>query len=192
MGGLTADYEALLVALLPPGPAWTPDDPVLLSMAPALTRLHERILQLLEEADPRTTDELFQRWERLAGLPDVCIPAEDLHIQQRRADLLARLLMQGGLSRAFFIDVTAVLGFVITIDEFLPYRVEEPVEQPLLGEDWLFTWLVNTTLTGAEEPFRVEVSRVEERLVTWPVNDVLECLINRMAPAHTNVLFAYS
>lgn len=192
MGDLISDYEAQLHALLPPGPAWPDDDPFLLGMAPAFARVHERALQLLEEADPRTAVELFLRWERTAGLPDTCAEVSEQDMQRRRADLIAKLQRDGSLSRQFFIDLAAWLGYAITIDEFVPFRVEMPVEHGLYGDDWLFTWRANLPLIGEEEPFRAESSRVEDRLVTWPANNVIECLFRRLSAGHTNVLFAYS
>ncbi|MEK6788516.1 MAG: putative phage tail protein [Pseudomonadota bacterium] len=191
MAELTDDYRTLLEALLPPGPAWNPDEPLFAALAPTLARCHSRALDLLEEGDPRTSGELFARWEAISGLPDKCITVADMTLIQRRADLMARLLFVGSLSRQFYIELAASLGFTITIDEFEPYRVEEPIEQPLLGEEWYFTWQINSASVGAEEPFRVESSAVEEPLVSWSVNTVLECLINRLKPSHTYVLFAY-
>lgn len=192
MGDLISEYQAQLHTLLPPGPAWPEDDPFLLGMAPAFARVHERIEQLLEEADPRTAVELFLRLERLAGLPDSCAEVAEQDMQRRRTDLIAKLQRTGSLSRAFFIDLAAALGYVITIDEFLPFRVEMPVEQPLTGVEWLFTWRVNLPLTGEEIPFRVEYSRVEDRLLTWSTNELIECLFQRLMPAHTNIIFAYT
>lgn len=70
------DYIRLLSALLPPGPAWSASDPAIAGAAPSLTRVHQRADALMRELDPRTTTELINRWERLCGLPDECIPAE--------------------------------------------------------------------------------------------------------------------
>ncbi|MCN2418822.1 DUF2313 domain-containing protein, partial [Escherichia coli] len=69
------DYIRLLSALLPPGPAWSVSDPAIAGAAPSLTRVHQRADALMRELDPRTTTELINRWERLCGLPDECIPA---------------------------------------------------------------------------------------------------------------------
>lgn len=69
------DYIRLLSALLPPGPAWSASDPAIAGAAQSLTRAHQRADALMRELDPRTTTELINRWERLCGLPDECIPA---------------------------------------------------------------------------------------------------------------------
>lgn len=70
-----------LRALLPTGPALPrePSSPfgALIDVhAAELALVTSRAERLLEEADPRATQELFEEWERLAGLPDDCQPIE--------------------------------------------------------------------------------------------------------------------
>ena len=81
------DYIRLLSALLPPGPAWSARDPAIAGAAPSLTRVHQRADALMRELDPRTTTELINRWERLCGLPDECIPAGTQTLRQRQQRL---------------------------------------------------------------------------------------------------------
>lgn len=57
------DYTNLLSALLPPGPAWSVNDPGIAGAAPSLLRVHQRGNDLMLELDPRTTTELIDRWE---------------------------------------------------------------------------------------------------------------------------------
>ena len=78
------DYIRLLSALLPPGPAWSASDPAIAGTAPSLTRVHQRADALMRELDPRTTTELINRWERLCGLPDECIPTGTQTLRQRQ------------------------------------------------------------------------------------------------------------
>ncbi|WP_137585978.1 putative phage tail protein, partial [Escherichia coli] len=84
------DYIRLLSALLPPGPAWSARDPAIAGAAPSLTRVHQRADALMRELDPRTTTELINRWERLCGLPDECIPAGTQTLRQRQQRLDAK------------------------------------------------------------------------------------------------------
>ncbi len=74
---------------------------------------------LIDEADPRTTSLLLADWERVAGLPDACELAfgGEQSESQRRQALVARLLSQGGLSRAYYLDVIEALGYTATITE---------------------------------------------------------------------------
>jgi uncharacterized protein YmfQ (DUF2313 family) len=183
-----ADYEAHLLALRPPGPAWAPEDDHLGAAAEECARVHNRAVALVDEADPRTTTELLTDWERVAGLPDACTgPLPTL--AQRRAALVARLTSIGGQSRAYFIALAASLGYTVTITEYRPYHVNSHVNDPLNSELWTFVWQVNAALNTVRR-FTVNAG-VNEPLAAWG-NELLECVIRRLAPAHTKVLFAYS
>jgi|GEM_PF-2742733 len=77
--GLTADdYLALCQNLLPSGPAWPRESDAFVTRlldawAQELARIDARVDALIEEADPRTTSELLDDWEREYGLPDECL-----------------------------------------------------------------------------------------------------------------------
>ncbi|MDO9235956.1 MAG: DUF2313 domain-containing protein [Aquabacterium sp.] len=191
-----ADYLRQLQALLPPGPAWPKDDAasltrLLTSLAQELARVDGRALQLVEEADPRATAELFADWERVAGLPDACAVAfgGDQTVAQRRAALVGRLTTLGGQSAAYFIGLAAALGYAITISEFAEHSVNDDVEHLLYDNAWNFAWQVNAALNTVIE-LTVE-GTVDDPLGAWG-NALLECVIKRLAPAHTAVLFSYT
>lgn len=191
-----ADYLHQLQALLPPGPAWPQDDQAMLTrllggLSVELARVDGRAWQLVEEADPRTTAELFADWERVAGLPDACAVAfgGDQSMAQRRAALIGRLTTLGGQSAAYFIGLAAALGYAITITEFHEHSVTDDVEHPLYDIAWNFAWQVNAALNTVVD-ITVE-STVEDPIAAWG-NSLLECVINRLKPAHTAVLFSYT
>lgn len=190
------DYLRQLQALLPPGPAWSKDDDTTLArlfgaLAAELARVDGRAWQILEEADPRTTAELFLDWERAAGLPDACAEAfgGEQTMQQRRTALVGRLTTLGGQSPAYFIGLAAALGYAITITEYRAHTVEDDVEYPLLGEAWNFAWQVNAALNSVTES--TVDSTVEDPLAAWG-NALLECVIERMKPAQSTVIFSYT
>jgi uncharacterized protein YmfQ (DUF2313 family) len=190
------DYLRQLQALLPPGPAWPKDDEAMLTrilgaLAAELARVDGRAWILLEEADPRTVAELFVDWERVAGLPDACAVAfgGDQTFAQRRAALLGRLTTLGGQSPAYFVGLAAALGYAITITEFKEHTVTDDVACSLYGQAWNFAWQVNASLNTIAE-ITVD-STADEPLAAWG-NSLLECVINRLRPAHTTVLFSYT
>lgn len=190
------DYLRQLQALLPSGPAWPRDDDATLTqllhgLAVELARVDGRATQLLEEADPRTTAELFADWERVAGLPDACVIAfaGDQTAAQRRASLVGRLATLGGQSAAYYIALAASLGYTVTITEFWEHAVTDDVEHPLYGAAWNFAWQVNGALNTVTD-ITVE-SVVEDSISAWG-NTLLECVLKRLAPAHSTVLFSYT
>lgn len=196
MALIDTDYLHQLQALLPPGPAWPKDDEstltrLLSSLAVELARVDGRAMQLVEEADPRATAELFADWERVAGLPDACAVAfgGDQTLAQRRAALVGRLTTLGGQSAAYFVGLAAALGYAITLSEFSEHSVLDDVEHPLYDAAWNFAWQVNAALNTVTE-LTVE-GLADDPLSVWG-NSLLECVIKRLAPAHTTVLFSYT
>jgi uncharacterized protein YmfQ (DUF2313 family) len=189
------DYLQALQALQLTGIAW-PTEPdavltrLLAAIADGLARLDERARQLLEEADPRTTWELFEAWEADAGLPDACAGAEQT-LPARRAALLARLTGRGGATPAYLIGLAAQLGYSITIEEPQPFRCNgsECNVDLLNGPDWANTFIVHAPAV-TEFPFRCNESGCGEPLLDFG-DDLLECAIGRAKPAHTHAIFAY-
>lgn len=191
-----SDYLLQLQALLPNGPAWPRDDQATLTqllsaLSVELARVDGRAMTLIEEADPRTTAELFLDWEHVAGLPDACAEAfgGEQTLDQRRAALVGKLVTLGGQSPAYFIGLAAAIGYAITITEFHAHTVNDDVDYSILGEDWNFAWQVNAALNTVSE--LTISSGVDEPLAAWG-NALLECVINRVKPAHTIALFSYT
>lgn len=196
MGMTQPDYLSQLQALLPQGPAWPRDqDAVLTRLLAAFAEEFARIdggaNQLLEEADPRTTNALLTDWERVAGLSAIS-PADGslLSTEQRRANLKGRLTERGGQSRAYFIALAANMGFTITITEFREWNVGMDVDAPLYGSDWNFAWQVNAPTVTAEE-WSVD-SDVDASFAVWFEGLLLEMALAEDKPAHTVLLVNYS
>lgn len=189
-----ADYRALLGALLPLGIAWpraaeSTLQRLLDALAAELARLDERARALIGESDPRAATELLPEWERMAGLPDSCTGASPT-LAVRRATLEGRLTSVGGQSKSFFRVLAARLGFSIEIDEFFSEAAAIAAGIPYVGTSWATTWRVRSGATTVRD-FRVGQATVGEPLRTWG-NQLLECSLNRLKPAHTTLLFAFS
>lgn len=190
--GLNEFYRDELVALLPPGRVWPRHLEAVLphlmhAFGDEFARLHLRALQLLDERSPALATELLDEWEADLGLPDACgVVATDT--PARRAAVLSRLLATGGQTPAFYLQVLEAYGIAASIDEFLPHSVDDDVEVELCGEDWVYAWRINLPAVTVRE-FSV-LDSVEDALAQW--GDLyVECLIRRIAPAHTIPLFSY-
>ncbi len=185
------DYLTTLQALLPPGNLTRSPDAVLTQVlgvgAGELARVDLSATGLLAEADPRTTVALLAGWEADLGLPDPCV-GPLAGVDARRAAVLARMTARGGASIAYFVGVATALGRTVDVVEFPPNTCEGSCETDIHGEDWAFTWRVQSG------PVAVAVatceSACETALATWG-DPLLECTIQRLAPAHTIVLFGY-
>lgn len=194
MGFDANSYLILLLSLLPNGFAWAKESGsylylLMLSMAQEFSRIDARGVRLIEESDPRTTTELLSDWERVCGLPDECSQAAQT-IQQRREAVIAKLTMQGSLSRQFFIDQAAALGYEVTITEFRPFRAgRSSAGDALTNGPWRFTWRVNSA-ENTIRSFQAGANSAGDPLTLWG-NEILECVISKLAPSETVVLFGY-
>lgn len=190
-----ADYLRAFQALMPRGRVWPRDpDAVQTQVFTGLTQIYARNTAranyLLVDAFPATTYELLPEWEATLGLPDPCA-GESPTIQQRRAQVVARLSSSGGQSAAYYIGFAAQLGYGITITNYAPFRCgQSTCGQQLGNSDWFFTWSVNAPLNTVVR-FAAGQSAAGEPLASWN-NAVLQCELSAIAPAHTVLQFRYS
>lgn len=187
-----AGYLAQLQALLPPGDLWRRDQDASLTnlmkaLAQEFARIDSRAQDLLREADPRTTSELLEDFERVAGLPDPCVP-DVQSVEARRLRLVQKLTGRGGQSRAFFIELAANLGFPITITEFRPFTAVSSCASAINPNPWCYVWLVNAPAVRIDN--MTATSACREPIRSWG-NELLECVLTRLKPAHTHLLFGY-
>lgn len=188
-----ADYLRVLQAHLPRGRVWPRDldaqqTRILSGFTPVFERLNARANNLLVDAFPPTTYELLPEWEATLGLPDPCA-GEAPTTQQRVAQVVARLTATGGQSIAYYTAVAAALGYAITITQFVPSRFGKNFGTLFGGTAWAFAWQVNApTFTIAALQFGGSFGTP---FASWG-NNVLQCELQRFAPAHTTVLFSYS
>ncbi|MDP3048907.1 MAG: DUF2313 domain-containing protein [Thermodesulfovibrionales bacterium] len=143
---------------------------------------------LLNEMFPHGAYELLASWERVCGLT----PGTEEPLQLRRDKVIRKLRELGGLSRAYFIQLAAAIGYSVTIEEDLPFMCgwSEVGVDPLNVEESIFTWRVNVAGQPVYE-FRCGESLCGERLLWWPGVIEIENIFNELKPAHTFVYFIY-
>lgn len=189
------DYASQLVALLPPGAAWQPEDGTVLwallqALAQEPARVDAAAHELLTELDPSQTLQLLERWEALCGLPDQCSqPGET--IAERREAVVSKLTDLGGQTPSYFAELATLLaGAVCTVREYRPFRAGMSYAGDLLSNgDWVHTFAIQAPETPVRT-FRAGQSTAGDPLRKWG-NERLECTIRRLAPAHSIVKFHY-
>jgi uncharacterized protein YmfQ (DUF2313 family) len=176
--GFTAeDIAQVLSDLLPQGWVW-PRDPesvqqrALLGIAEEMRRIQARDCQLLEEAYPCGATETITDWERVLGLPDPCTGLLET-LQQRRAAICGKMSIVGGATRQAIEDFLNELGYEVEVEEG-PERFDFTV------------WTAGVTPVW----FRASESLANEALRTWG-NELLECAIEYVKPAHTRAILHY-
>lgn len=188
------DFLQKLIDHLPEGEVWPrdPDAPMaraLSVLAATYARLNQRDSNLLVDVFPLSTEEMLVEWEASLGLPDPCTPL-NATLAQRIAAVAAKVIAQGGQTVDYLKQVAAAIGVVVTITEIAPFRVGvSRVGERLYSDEWAYTLIVNAPKTPIVE-FRVGHSAVGDPLASWG-NAQLECVLNRVKPAHVSIIFTY-
>lgn len=187
------DFLRAFMSLLPRGRVWSRDVSSVQSRALlGLVTIYEdstaRANQLLVDAFPGSTYELLPEWELTLGLPDPCAgPAPT--IQARRAQVVARLTATGGQSIPYFTGLAKSLGYEVTVTQFMPSRFGKCFGTPFGGVDWAHAWQINAPT------FTVNRLRFGDSFgspFSYWTNNVLQCELQSVKPAHTVLNFSYS
>ncbi len=209
MSQLETAYLERLLSLLPPGQLDRSLDSnfaqLLKPAAKEFARIHNRAHDLVRESDPRRTIEMLSDWEEFAGLPDPC-SVNNPTLGERRDQLIRKLKSRGGQDRAYFKSLAKELGYDIEIDEFRPmgcgrFGCGAPIQNDEHGRyrigahapnnDHQFYWLVNVS---GERLTRFACGRSacgDPLLIIRSAAD-LECILQRLKPAHTHLTFIYT
>jgi len=184
------DYQDSLTRLQPPGLAWTRRrgsnlGRLWLAAGETLARVEAEAFRLIDEANPLTTYEALEDWERTLGLPDQCSALGDT-IEIRRADVIAKLNHPVGQSKQYYLDFMAIYGYTIEInDEGPPFQAEisgaeDQVWEAAAGtminaegnawqdyyDGWRFVWAV-TLANRVYRRFKVGVNGAGDYLAQW-------------------------
>lgn len=193
----TSDFLGAFIRLLPRGGVWTTvgqggntiEGQALETLMPTHVRLTDSAAGLLIDAFPSTTDQLLPEWQATLGLPDPCAGASPT-LAQSQAQVVARLTGRGGTrSVSYYISFAAALGYEITITQFAPSKFGRPFGSPFGGVAWAYAWQVNApqfTVTN----FTFGNSQFGQPFAAWG-STVLQCELQRIAPAHTILIFSY-
>lgn len=186
-------YQDALLALLPMGDAWIKEadselGKLMAGAAEEFARIDQRAIDLLTESHPSTAEELFEEWENQYGLPDDCCTTDQTD-EDRVYALIQSYQTQGGQSKAFFIEVAALLGVEITITEYRQRYFGDDFNELYASTDWTYTWQVNTKVVNFRNMYYGESYNQVYR--QW-VNERLECVFQTIKPAHLHLIFSYS
>lgn len=206
-----AAYKSLLINLLPKGKLWQPTDQptfsdLLGSTAQELCRVDDRAKQMLIEVDTRTTDESLDTWEGVLGIPDECTPDGQTD-DERRQQATQKLTNVGGLSAEFYEETNLNLGFVTVVENrvnFLAgrgragdlisnYFDEHFVAGSTAGTQlakWGWLYYFNVELPATASEHFVAGSFAGDPLRSFS-NELIECTIKKLKPAHSGVTFTF-
>jgi uncharacterized protein YmfQ (DUF2313 family) len=192
---LTDRYVEMMKGLLPRGMAWSRDkgtwlEKLFYGLADEFVRIHERAMQLIAEADPRTATESLSDWERLVGLPDD-VQVVQSEVGARRADIIRKLALGGGQSAKFFEELAAQFGYTATVRDLRRFTAGRGRAGEQAWDEAAAFYFEVKSPDVVPLFFRAGQSSSGDALRVYR-NDILEAVIRRAAPAHTHVIFAYS
>tara|TARA_R110002074_G_scaffold253081_2_gene425058 strand:- start:6406 stop:7029 length:624 start_codon:yes stop_codon:yes gene_type:complete len=193
------DYLAAALALAPEGPAWPREDGTLppkfwRGVVRSLLRLHRRACDLQRESLACFADETLESWERVYGLPDPCDPGGATRTrEERRLALCARETVLGGQSEAYFYEVAAALGYEITIKRYheatcgLSYCGSDDQ----CGNDEVHLWWT-VHVPGPRVTYATcGSSECGDYMAAIATAEDLECRLNALKPAFSELIFSY-
>jgi uncharacterized protein YmfQ (DUF2313 family) len=194
---ISSDYLKLLQSLLPAGKAWNRSEDswlgqFLYALSEEFARVDQRSSELLTERDTRYSNELLIDHEKDLGLPDECSP-EALILSERRLGAHSKLITLGQQTPAYFIELAAAYGWVITVTEYKPAWSGIAVSGDPCGEqNNLFYWKITIGYNGNNIIyFTSGSSECGDYLAYITTVDEMICRFNKLKPAHTTLLWDY-
>lgn len=189
------DYQQALLKLLPRGRVWNKDlssnmAQVMAALAPSFKRLNDRAINVISDAFVGTTNELLPEWEETLGLPDPC-QGPNATAANRRKQAVARFVGTGGLSIPAITAFAQNLGYPIQIREYAPFFADRgTADSAVWDESAAYLWTVIAPQQIITY-FSADLSVAGDPLVSYQ-STVLQCELARVAPAHTQVGFAFT
>lgn len=151
-----------------------------------LVRAQGSLYQFSQEILPDSTERFISEWESMLGIPDSCFPA-DGDVDERRLHVLIKLASLGVQTNEDFVFIASQFGITVEIIngiDTIVFPVTFPIPMFDSESDARFTIIVR---------YSVESSSFFP--VTFPVTfgtkelGIIECLFNKLKPAHCSVVF---
>lgn len=195
-----------VIAAAPRGPAWGSDEagdgtgasPVMRQVWTAVSGwmadLYTAAFQTAVQAFPSAVTFSLPDWEAEYGLPDPCTsPATG--VQGRINALRVRFGAQGGASPAYFVCLAASVGYDITVTEpsdFICDLSECGGDDTVVTGNGHHEWVVSLNSLGDLWFYCDDGQCDDTPLEGFVVAADIECLLRRVAPTHTTLIFDYS
>lgn len=194
------DYKELFQALMPKGPAWSREpDAKMSDLAEAVAAffffIHGRVEKAKREMFPQDCEEILIDWERELGLPETCEHgnhAEGQTFQERVNEVIAKINRSFSPTIANFTKLAQSLGYNVRIVTTPPAICGLARCGDRLGGNTAANYYWITIVDGARLTYaRCGTAVCGEPLCRISWADDLECLLNRIKPAHTIIKLSY-
>lgn len=182
-----------LRALLPRGWVWgSACEPETLfyrlldALADPAEQIQAFLRRVVRMANPATPEDLLTDYEQMLGLPDACSGLGSTYYQRVQA-VVAKLTAQGGQSAAYFQAISQAAGYSITIEPQQMLVAGFRAGAFCHGPKARYVWIVRAIGLGLTY-FTAGWGRAGDLLASYQ-NNGLQCLLNRLKPAHTRIFY---
>jgi uncharacterized protein YmfQ (DUF2313 family) len=195
-----------VIAVAPRGPIWGTDEVsdgtgaspgmrrIWKALAGWLSDYYKAAFEAAIQAFPSAITYSLDDWEAEYGLPDPCTSPES-GVQGRINAVRARFGAQGGASPAYFVCLAASVGYDITITEpsdFICDVSECDGDDTVVDANGHHEWIVHLLGFGDIWFYADEGVVDETPLEGFLIATDLECILRRVSPLNTSIIFDYS
>jgi len=150
----------------------------------------EQTEKLYVEIHPREAEALLADFERVLGDDPCGRDKQEQTLSQRQRRAHQRWTATGGQSIPYFVEIARNLGSEIEVEEFWPSVANGMAAgDALIPEGEQFVWLVKLKLINPDW-FITGRNEAWDSLFTFEMSSI-ECVLRRLKPAHTTLIFAY-
>ena len=195
------DYKNLFFFFFPKGPAWSREPKSLMSdlsngIAAFFYYIHQRVEKAGKEIFPRSCDETLVDWEEMLELPEPCKHgnhAEGLTVQERVNAVIVKLNRRFSPTLKNYAKIAEMMGYQVETITFPPAICGLARCGDRLGGGKSANYYVLTIVDGTRLTYaRCGVSRCGEPLCRISYATDLECLFERIKPAHVIFKLSYT
>lgn len=189
-------YKELILNLFPNGRAWnklrnSKFTKLIETYSKEFVRVHKRVDQVLEEADPRTISETMDDWERVLGLPDSCTFGVDQSFEERKLTILQKLTTGGGANAAFFEEIATQFGYPdVKVTNYKRCRSGAARSgDSITNIGWEFVFRISSPDALAQTAKSGSAKSGDP--IRKFGNPIMECVMQKLKPAHTTIDFSF-
>ena len=162
---------------------------ILLGLASEFVRFRDKANLIYNEYNPKSTTDFITEWETQVGIPDDCFNNTGT-LEERGINILLKLAGINTTTTEQFKNIASILGYNISVSTGIDTSVF-PLQLPFILIDQVeapFTIVITLPASEQADGLPLELPFT----LTSEAPEILQCLFNKIKPAHCNIIFRYS
>ena len=162
---------------------------ILLGLASEFVRFRDKANLIYNEYNPKSTTDFITEWETQVGIPDDCFNNTGT-LEERGINILLKLAGINTTTTEQFKNIASILGYNISVSTGIDTSVF-PLQLPFILIDQVeapFTIVITLPASEQADGLPLELPFT----LTSETPEILQCLFNKIKPAHCNIIFRYS